>query len=231
MKKFTLLFLLLTASLFGQDCDLTFEGYKGWYSYEQELLGGAILYTTTDGDTIKVTEITKDTVPFGNFSDWVYKGEICDYVGRVSIGKFMGAYQATTSFAYQNSNILDFMKMYKNWCNEEVEVEVYQWGEVTGKYVPIKDQNGAISAYARVPVDTVWQAVQCPEYKEKRLYGINLIDYYTSDTTYDIIRSGTTPIIDYTQPYKTTISRKQTCKVKRRELDWSRFLEWLAEKL
>lgn len=69
----------------------------GWYSQKQaETYGrssfnvkprGPSIYLTPSGKKVTVTEVTNDKTPFGNWDDYVYVGEVTDYLGHAEIQK------------------------------------------------------------------------------------------------------------------------------------------------
>lgn len=121
------------------------------------------------------------------------------------------------------------MREYKAWCEEEVEMEVKQTGQVIYDMIPVRGENtGGTLFYELVAVDTTWNEVECPEFKEADER------YVLYSGFSDSLRSslGDAWYGNGSNKKYITVSRPYKCTVKRREVRFGeKFFEWLSQKL
>lgn len=121
------------------------------------------------------------------------------------------------SISVQSQDLKKWIAKYEKYCNQKVEDTIKQYGEVTYKHIPVKDNQGKILHYVISVKDTVWNAPNCPEFKEevKTNYGFTFTsDYYVNNAslTPGVISNP----IETTKPI--TVSRKYKCLVKRKKV-------------
>ena len=128
--------------------------------------------------------------------------------------------------------ILSDWKTYLAECNELVPDTVIQSGTVNVEYKPVMS-DGKITHFILAPIDTVWQKVECLNYKEPdgyhlRSYGDIGISSWNSN--YTLVSSNyavmTIPAPTYTTletKSKITITRKKICQIKKRQASWEDF--------
>jgi len=132
----------------------------------------------------------------------------------------------------QNKSIFDEWQNYLNDCNTLVADTVQQSGVVNVKYKPVMFE-GKISHYLLAPVDTVWEKVECKDYKNGGTYGLFSLgnNYYAGSLCY-LTSTGS---ISYSKPEqvnnKINIKRQKFCMIKKQKAEWSDFWDrWCKEK-
>ena len=121
----------------------------------------------------------------------------------------------------------ELIARYESECNQMVKDTVLQHGVVTYETVPVLGTNGKILHYTLGTADTVWQKLECPEFKfpiESATWSSSGVwNVSSGGQTYQELPTLTTG--------KVTVdaSRKCACDVKLREVEpWSRhFWEWV----
>ena len=120
---------------------------------------------------------------------------------------------------------------YLSECNELVADTIKQTGIVNFKVVPIKVGN-EIAYYGSMPIDTVWENVECNEYKFSKSisltagYGITLNYDYPSTVTL----SGSGIIYsDIKLKNQIKITRDKICIIKKRKASFDDFFKWCIE--
>ena len=132
----------------------------------------------------------------------------------------------------QNKSIFDEWQNYLNDCNTLVADTVQQSGVVNVKYKPVMFE-GKISHYLLAPVDTVWEKVECKDYKNGGTYGLfSLGNNYYASSLYCLTSTGS---ISYSKPEqvnnKINIKRQKFCMIKKQKAEWSDFWDrWCKEK-
>ena len=132
----------------------------------------------------------------------------------------------------QNKSIFDEWQNYLNDCNTLVADTVQQSGVVNVKYKPVMFE-GKISHYLLAPVDTVWEKVECKDYKNGGTYGLlSLGNNYYAGSLYCLTSTGS---ISYSKPEqvnnKINIKRQKFCMIKKQKAEWSDFWDrWCKEK-
>jgi len=129
-------------------------------------------------------------------------------------------------------NVFAEWRLYINDCNTLVSDIVIQSGTVNVEYKPVM-ADGKISHFILAPIDTVWQKIECRDFKydDSRIYwggnvgiGTSLINYSTMTTLSTI----------YSTPEaksKISITRKKICQIKKRKASWEDFWNhWCKEK-
>jgi len=131
----------------------------------------------------------------------------------------------------KHNTIFYFWNQYISDCNQLVSDTVKQNGTVNVKYKPVI-VNGEISHYILSPIDTVWNKVECNDYKYDYYQG-SLISsgslYYVNNAT-NYASTG----ISYTKieqvNNKINITRNKVCKIKKRKASFEDFWNrWLVE--
>ena len=131
--------------------------------------------------------------------------------------------------------ILSDWKIYLTDCNQLVADTVIQTGTVNVEYKPVMSK-GKITHFILAPIDTVWQKVECLDYKYQDFqdYAINS-NWRTNNGVY--FTSGNITLansITYSQPEaksKITITRKKICQIKKHKASWEDFCNrWCKEK-
>jgi hypothetical protein len=143
-----------------------------------------------------------------------------------------------------DSDIVEYWNKYLSDCNTLIADTISQTGVVNCDYKPVIS-NGKTVHFIPVPVDTVWNKVECREYKTENeflfrgnLYsggGIGSGLYNTSGYT-TTLTNFPDRLITYSEPevkQKITISivRNKICWIKKQEASWEDFWNrWMKEK-
>ena len=132
----------------------------------------------------------------------------------------------------QISNLFIEWNFYLEDCNTLVADTVQQSGVVNVIYKPVMFE-GKISHYLLAPVDTVWQKVECSEYKSGLHFFTSNIENYRLNSLGSLAIN--TNSITYSKPEqvnnKINITRNKICMIKKQKAEWSDFWDrWCKEK-
>lgn len=138
------------------------------------------------------------------------------------------------SYSTKLPTIFTYWKQYLTDCNTLVPDTIKQSGTVNVKYKPVI-VNGEISHYILSPIDTVWNKVECKEYKINDDYGRFILGTGTPSWIDDNNIIYTSTGMAYTSieqiNNKINISRNKICHIKKRKASWDDFWNrWLVEK-
>lgn len=136
---------------------------------------------------------------------------------------------------YAGFDMFQVWKSYLNECNQLVPDTVIQSGTVNVEYKPVM-ADGKISHFILAPIDTVWQKVECQDYKYDNGTRFYLSDSYIGGFGTPTINTylSVTGNISYSTPEaksKISITRKKICQIKKRKASWDDFWNrWCKEK-
>lgn len=124
-----------------------------------------------------------------------------------------------TTSAISAQSLPELIKQYEKECSAIVPDTIEQTGKITYDLVPVKNANGVILHYALGTPDTVWNAPNCPEYKE---YHSGFIFYNSLNNARASEKANKTEV---------SITRKYICEVKLREVEpfSEDFWNWLRK--
>ena len=124
----------------------------------------------------------------------------------------------------KSQTFLELYSEYKEYCEELIDREVTQTGTVQYELIPVKNSVGKTVQYERLVVsDTIWNDIDCPEYKHEREFFSMGNFYWDNDT----LQFNTY----YNSELEEEVTRKHICKVKRENPTPDGFFRWVDVKL
>lgn len=126
----------------------------------------------------------------------------------------------------------ELIKAYEIECSETVKDTIKQNGTVTYKHLPVRNESGDIVHFVLGKPDTTWAKPKCHAYKRYASHnwqiGTLSANPSLTFTTNDGYILGTVK----EEPYKSHITRKYVCNVKKREVKpfSNHFWNWIKSR-